>query len=349
LLVLGFARLRPGARAARPGAAAPVHITEQLRLEEALFRADDRNWCIVNTGGGGGGGGDGGDGTYLAAPPQIVLGISGKPAKLTDLSRVRRERVPLFRRFTGGGTVVVDGGTTFVSLVCNKAALPAGAAAGPRELMRWSAELYAGALARCGVPVSEHFDESLPVGGGGHHKGGGGGGSDDIAGTAPSHDGRDGKTGGETLPFTLRENDYVLGDKKFAGNAQGLSRDRFVHHTSVLWDFDPDTMTLLSNPEKQPEYRRRRGHGEFLCRLRDVLPRRDALPDALVYELGAMGFEVEEVDVDDPYLREVLARRHHKSSSHVNADNEKLATGPVEDRWADGGGGGGGWGGGGRR
>ncbi len=38
-------------------------ILEQLRLEEALLRADDRNWILINRG----------------SPPAIVMGISGKP------------------------------------------------------------------------------------------------------------------------------------------------------------------------------------------------------------------------------------------------------------------------------
>ena len=315
LHLLRFDRLlRPAARGR------PVHITEQLRLEEALFRADDRNWCIVNTGGG------------VPPTPTVVLGISGKPAKLTDLARVRRDDVPLYRRFTGGGTVVVDSGTTFISLICNKdaAPVPKRAVRGPRELMQWSAELYAASMARCGVPVSKHFEESLPPDGPGHR--GAANTCDSYA--VPSSDNGGGAAGdGKVVPFTLRENDYVLGNKKFAGNAQGLSRDRFVHHTSILWDYDPGTMAILSNPEKQPDYRQRRDHNDFLCKLNEFLPTRDSLPDAIVQELHSMGFEVEETDPDDPYLSEVLSRKHHKSSRHVNAENEKLPHGLVEDRW----------------
>ena len=34
---------------------------------------------------------------------------------------------------------------------------------------------------------------------------------------------------------SCRENDYVLGDVKFGGNAQAVTRGDFVHHTSFLW------------------------------------------------------------------------------------------------------------------
>ncbi len=310
LHVLRFDRLRAAAAAAHPlpplapRPPAPVHIAEQLRLEEALFRADDRNWCVVNAGGGG-------------PDPTVVLGISGKPGRLCDTDRVRRENVHLFRRFTGGGTVVVDGGTTFVSLICNKDAtpIPPTAGNGPRELMHWSGVLYARALARCGLDVGLAAEA-----GSGEHD----------SWNSSKNDGGDGNNAGER--FSLRENDYVIGNKKFAGNAQGLSRTRFVHHTSVLWDFAPATMGLLTNPEKQPDYRQRRSHGEFLRRMCDLLPDRDALPEALLVELGAMGFEVVEVEPDDPYLEAVLARKHHKSSCHVDADNNKLTDAQVQAR-----------------
>jgi lipoate-protein ligase A len=69
--------------------------------------------------------------------------------------------------------------------------------------------------------------------------------------------------------FELRENDYVFGSLKFGGNAQskvfgacadmrsmaqrryswaaypGIVKDRWLHHTSFLWDFHERNMTYL--------------------------------------------------------------------------------------------------------
>ena len=42
-----------------------VPILQQLRLEEALLRTDDRNWCLIN------------DGGPNDLPPSVVMGISG--------------------------------------------------------------------------------------------------------------------------------------------------------------------------------------------------------------------------------------------------------------------------------
>ena len=45
--------------------------------------------------------------------------------------------------------------------------------------------------------------------------------------------------------FSLRENDYVLDARKIGGNAQSIIRDRWVHHTSFLWDFNVMRMQYL--------------------------------------------------------------------------------------------------------
>ena len=50
--------------------------------------------------------------------------------------------------------------------------------------------------------------------------------------------------------------DYVTGERKFGGNAQAITGRRWLHHTSLLWDFDAANMALLTNPARQPEYRR---------------------------------------------------------------------------------------------
>jgi len=101
-----------------------VPILEQLRIEEALLRADKGNWCVINTG----------------APPAIVMGISGKPHQLLDLEKVKRDQIPVIKRFSGGGTVYIDPKTVFVTLICNAADLSV--APQPKPILEWSEKLY---------------------------------------------------------------------------------------------------------------------------------------------------------------------------------------------------------------
>ncbi|PNH04768.1 hypothetical protein TSOC_009061 [Tetrabaena socialis] len=98
--------------------------------------------------------------------------------------------------------------------------------------------------------------------------------------------------------FALRENDYVVGGgRKCGGNAQAITGRRWLHHTSFLWDFVPDRMTLLRQPPKAPQYREGRSHSDFVVRLCDVLPRdrgRQLLLEALAGAAGDLGFDVQE-------------------------------------------------------
>jgi lipoate-protein ligase A len=91
---LRFARLRN------------VHIFEQLRLEELLLRHDDSDscWCLINSG---------------PPAPTIITGLSGKVPELVDIDAAKRDNISVIRRFTGGGTVVVDENTFFVSFIGN--------------------------------------------------------------------------------------------------------------------------------------------------------------------------------------------------------------------------------------
>jgi hypothetical protein len=49
--------------------------------------------------------------------------------------------------------------------------------------------------------------------------------------------------------------DYTFGHRKFGGNAQAITKKRWLHHTSLLWDFKPENMALLKHPKRAPEYR----------------------------------------------------------------------------------------------
>lgn len=64
-----------------------------------------------------------------------------KPSELLESKHVLRDEIPVIRRFTGGGTVVVDPGTIFVTLICNKDDIP-GVQPYPRSIMQWSSLLY---------------------------------------------------------------------------------------------------------------------------------------------------------------------------------------------------------------
>ncbi len=77
--------------------------------------------------------------------------------------------------------------------------------------------------------------------------------------------------------FALRENDFVIGDYKCGGNAQYITKDRFVQHTSFLWNYLPKNMEALLNPSKAPKYREGREHNSFLCMLKDHLPSKNTL------------------------------------------------------------------------
>ncbi len=216
-------------------------IFDQLCLEEALLRTDQRNWCVINQG----------------SPPAIVMGISGKADQLVHAEAP----LPLIRRFSGGGTVVVDQGTLFFTLICNHTALVVEPY--PEPILHWMAALYA--------PLFQ-------------------------------------------AGFALSENDFTLFGKKFAGHAQYLAKERWLHHTSLLHDYRTENMAYLLMPEKQPKYRQNRAHDDFVCRLKDFMPDPAALFDGLLEQL-ASHFTV--IAAPQTYLQEILERECRTATKQV--------------------------------
>merc|ERR1711871_15092 len=101
------------------------------------------------------------------------------------------------------------------------------------------------------------------------------------------------------IQFDLREHDYVLGDYEIGGNAQSISKNRFVHHTSFLWNFLPERMEYLKQPNKQPEYRGNRTHVDFLTTIKDNVDcDREEFEDAIRNSLTAT-FDVNSVEYDE--------------------------------------------------
>ncbi|QDZ19545.1 BPL/LPL catalytic domain-containing protein [Chloropicon primus] len=217
-------------------------VYRMLQLEEDLLRQDKgTSWLIVNDG---------------IPKPTVVMGISGKEEKLVDVDVARHQGVDLVKRFTGGGTVVLDEGSILVSLICEADRTP-DVPLFPRPLMRWSKEFYDPIFSTCG-------------------------------------------------DFKLSETDYTFGDLKFGGNAQYISKRRWLHHTSFLWDYDPERMKCLLHPPKEPEYRKKRTHLDFLCKLKDYYPgSREAFIGGITDALEHAGFEWQ--DVQEEEVRAQLA------------------------------------------
>lgn len=101
-----------------------IPILTQLQWEEALLRADKRNWCLINHG----------------SPPAIVMGISGQVERLVDKDKWQDIPIPLIRRFSGGGTVVIDPHTIFVTFIFNTDSICIPPF--PQPIMRWTETLY---------------------------------------------------------------------------------------------------------------------------------------------------------------------------------------------------------------
>ncbi|WIA31302.1 hypothetical protein OEZ86_002204 [Tetradesmus obliquus] len=101
-------------------------ILQQLQLEEALLRATKCNWFLIN------------DGTPRHS---IVMGISGRVNELINVQQAQKQQLQVIKRFTGGGTVVVDHNTVFTSLIMQEGALQ-GLECYPVPIMRWTESFY---------------------------------------------------------------------------------------------------------------------------------------------------------------------------------------------------------------
>lgn len=123
--------------------------------------------------------------------------------------------------------------------------------------------------------------------------------------------------------FELRENDYCIGEKKLGGNAQSVTKDRWIHHTSFLWDFDEKKMLkYLKMPTKQPEYRNERSHESFLTRLKDI--GRFNEPEDVLASVEKRLAEIPGIDqvcsVDVKEALKVMEQPHRRSTRVLSSD-----------------------------
>ncbi|MBJ7448852.1 MAG: lipoate--protein ligase family protein [Parachlamydiales bacterium] len=220
-------------------------IFEQLQIEEALLRCDDRDIIVINHG----------------STPAIVMGISGVMDELVHVDFADNENIPVIRRFSGGGTVVVDNNTLFVSFLFHPKTL--GISPYPESLLKWTEQFY--------TPLF------------------------------PNN-------------FSLKAQDYALGEKKIGGNAQYFRKDRLLHHTTFLWDYDSTKMNCLKMPKKIPSYRLNRDHKDFVTTLKNHFSSTEQFIEHLKNRIKEV-FEVKKFPQDE--ILELLNKEHRRATVFV--------------------------------
>lgn len=78
--------------------------------------------------------------------------------------------------------------------------------------------------------------------------------------------------------------DLVVDNRKFSGNSERWLKQAFLHHGTILYDFELSVMQrLLKQPTRQPDYRFQRPHQDFVT---NISLSRDKIVECLVTTWG---------------------------------------------------------------
>ena len=191
---------------------------ENLASDEALL-----DWCES-------GGGEEVLRFWESPETFVVVGYANKIAVEVNVENCRAKQIPIFRRCSGGGTVLQGAGCLNYALIlqiaensplasissANKFIMERNRAAIESEVRSQKSE--------SGISVSGHTDLTL--------------------------------------------NSHLSTFNKFSGNSQRRRKNFLLFHGTFLLNFDLALASeFLRIPSKQPDYRASRSHGEFLTNL----------------------------------------------------------------------------------
>ncbi|ORM40556.1 uncharacterized protein BXIN_2129 [Babesia sp. Xinjiang] len=212
-----------------------IGLLRQLQFEEFLYRkvapvAERCLFFIVNN-------------HSRTGSKAVVLGLAGKPQHFVkDVEETKARGISLIRRFTGGGTVIVDECSVNTSVIASTRFADK---LSPTYICGWSFE---NVFRNSGI-----FNDRFVL----------------IEGDFVV------KNSNKLTPDERsRSHDNAQGDleyHKVAGNSQAYNAKAFVHHTVFPWDISPLISEVLLHPEKAPDYRKGRKHTDFLRSIREAL------------------------------------------------------------------------------
>jgi lipoate-protein ligase A len=165
--------------------------------------------------------------------PMVVVGRSSRVASEVNESACRDAGIPILRRSSGGAAVVAGPGCLMYAVVLSYSLRP------QLKDLRHAHAFVLGRLVNALQPVLARLGHVAHAG------------TSDLV-----IDGFDVATG-EQPTF-----------RKFSGNSLRAKRSHLLYHGTLLYDFDlPLIETCLRTPPRQPDYRRRRSHLEFVANL----------------------------------------------------------------------------------
>lgn len=220
-------------------------IFTQLQIEEALLRNTNENFLITN----------------LSPQEAIVIGVSRQLDIDVHVTSAQQDRVPVIKRYSGGGSVFLDKNSVIITWIVNsEQTMPSS-----KELFSWTQKFY-----------SELFPKA----------------------------------------FAIQENDYTLENKKIGGNAQYIQKNRWVHHTSFLWDFDPNKLArYLPLPQTQPMYRQQRSHLDFLTNIQPFFASKQQFLTLLLQKIATCYPSL--VKVENTYLESIVSKPHRQGTKRL--------------------------------
>ena len=178
--------------------------------------------------------------TWMATEPVVVLGSSSRVDEEIDLQVCETAGVRVVRRPSGGATVVLGPGCLMWSVITPH----------PEGVPSIEA-IHASML----EPLAAAINDALPP-------------------AAPHTGWRVARRGTSDLAVRV---DRGMHERKFSGNALRVRRHGVLYHGTLLDRFDLDLVgRVLRHPPREPDYRSRRSHGEFLVNLelgREILER----------------------------------------------------------------------------
>lgn len=158
---------------------------------------------------------------YVWEPPNfaVIVGSGTRLDHEVKLNFCQALKIPIFRRISGGSSVVIGPGCLIYSLFLNRACRPG--LTSPLEAHRFVL-----------TQIEKALQSSVP----------------DVEFCPPS--------------------DLAYCGRKFSGNSIRIKRKYLLYHGTILYRFPLEIVSLLlKEPPRQPEWRKKRSHKDFIINI----------------------------------------------------------------------------------